>query len=375
MAELVALDLPAGDGFVSALLRVWEKGDAALPIDPRLPPPAVGRLLDVLAPSRMIDEGGIRSRAGGRPVEPGDALVVATSGTTGAPKGVVLTAAAVEASARSTSARLAVDADRDRWLACLPLAHIGGLAVVTRALVIGTPLTVLPGFDARQVEEEARRGATLVSLVVTALRRTDVSGFRTVLVGGSAPPETLPSQAVVTYGMTETGSGVVYDGQPLAGVDIRIGSGDLGAPGEILVRGPMLLRTYRDGTDPKLPGGWLPTGDAGALDRDGVLSVFGRMDDAIVTGGEKVWPSALEEILVTHPGVDQVAVGKRPDPEWGERVVAWVVPADPSTPPTLGELRELAASRLSPWSAPRQMVTVSRLPRTATGKIRRDALT
>jgi o-succinylbenzoate---CoA ligase len=374
VAELVALDLPAGDAFVSALLGAWDRGDAVLPIDPRLPPPAVARLLATMAPTQLVDATGRSPVGGGRPVEPGDSLVVATSGTTGEPKGVILTTEAVESSARATSARLEVDADCDRWLACLPLAHIGGLAVVTRALITGTPLTVLPGFDARTVEEEAARGSTLVSLVATALGRTDVSGFRTVLVGGSAPPEVLPPQAVVTYGMTETGSGVVYDGRPLDGVEIRIGDGELGAPGEILVRGATLLRCYRDGTDPKVSGGWLPTGDAGAWQPDGSLVVLGRMDDVIVTGGEKVWPSALEEVLHTHPGVDQVAVGKRADPEWGQRVVAWVVPVDPAAPPTIDELRELAASRLAPWAAPRQVVTVDHLPRTASGKIRRDAL-
>jgi o-succinylbenzoate---CoA ligase len=373
VAELVALDLPGGEAFVSALLRVWDEGDAAFPLDPRLPPPTVERMVEALAPSRIVDRAGTTRRAG-RPVETGDALVVATSGTTGDPKGVVLTTEAVEASARSTSARLGVDPGRDRWLACLPLAHVGGLSVVTRSLVTGTPVTVLPGFDAAQVEEEARRGATLVSLVATAVLRTDVSGFRTVLIGGSAPPESLPDQAVVTYGMTETGSGIVYDGRPLDGVEVRIGDGTTGAAGEILVRGPMLLRAYRDGTDPKLPGGWLPTGDSGTVSPDGTVTVLGRMDDAIVTGGEKVWPSAVEEVLHRHPGVGEAAVGKRPDPEWGERVVAWVVPSDPSSPPTLEALRQLVGSELSPWAAPREVVTVSGLPRTTGGKVKRSAL-
>jgi O-succinylbenzoic acid--CoA ligase len=246
--------------------------------------------------------------------------------------------------------------------------------VVTRALVTGTPCTVLGRFDPVEVERQARSGATLVSLVATALGRTDTSRFRTVLVGGGAPPRDLAPHVVTTYGMTETGSGVVYDGRPLDGVEVLIGDGAVGEVGEVLVRGPMLLRSYRDGSDPRLPGGWLPTGDSGRLEDDGAVTVFGRMAEVIITGGEKVWPVAVEEVLAGHPRVDQVAVWKRPDPEWGERVVAWVVPGDPSAPPGLEELRELAASRLSSWAAPRQMVVVAALPRTSSGKLRRAAL-
>ena len=375
MPELVALDLPAGDPFVAALCDAWDGGHAVLPIDPRLPKPAVARLVEAMAPTVVVDAGGRHRRPSGRPTEPGDALVVPTSGTAGEPKGVVLTHQAVRASALATSARLGVDAGSDRWLACLPLAHIGGLSVVTRSLVTGTPCTVVDRCEPADIEQQARSGASLVSLVATVLRRTDTSGFRRVLVGGAAPPEELPPRVVTTYGMTETGSGVVYDGRPLEGVEVRIGDAVVGAAGEVLVRGPMLLRAYRDDSVPTLPGGWLPTGDGGRLEADGTLRVFGRVAEVIVTGGEKVWPSAVEEVLVGHPGIGQVAVWKRPDPEWGERVVAWVVPDDRSAPPPLGELRELVASRLSPWAAPRQLVVVATLPRTDSGKVIRTALT
>ena len=374
MPELVALDLPAGDRFVAALRAAWDGGHAVLPIDPRLPRPAVARLVETLAPTVVVDAEGRHRRSSGRPTEPGDALVVPTSGTTGEPKGVVLTHHAVVASALATSARLEVDSGSDRWLACLPLAHIGGLSVVTRSVVTGTPCTVVDRCEPAEIERQGRSGATLVSLVATVLRRTDTSAFRRVLLGGAAPPEELPPQVVTTYGMTETGSGVVYDGRPLEGVEVRIGDSVVGAAGEVLVRGPMLLRAYRDGSDPTLPGGWLPTGDGGRLGSDGTLQVFGRMAEVIVTGGEKVWPSAVEEVLVDHPGIGQVAVWKRPDPEWGERVVAWVVPDDPAAPPPLGDLRELVASRLAPWAAPRQLVVVATLPRTDSGKVIRTAL-
>src|SRR3954452_4072347 len=180
--RLIPLPADPGPAFVDALRRAWDDGDAVLPVDPRLPRPAVESLLDAL----RIDE----------PVEDGDALVVATSGTTGAPKGVVLTHDAVRASAQATTARLAVDPSRDRWLACLPLAHVGGLSVITRALVTGTPLVVHDVFDAAAVERAALEGATLVSLVATALRRIDPSAFRAIVLGGAAPPAHVPDNTV-----------------------------------------------------------------------------------------------------------------------------------------------------------------------------------
>ena len=374
MGELVALDLPAGPGFVDALRRAWDDGDAVLPVDPRLPGAAAGRLLDALRPARIVTPDGVHVRADGIPTEPGDALVVATSGTTGEPKGVVHTRDSVVASAEMTSAALAVDPGRDRWVACLPLAHVGGLSVVTRSLVTGTPCTVLERFDPVAVEEEAHRGATLVSLVAAVLGRTDTTGYRSVLLGGAAPPAGLPANVVTTYGMTETGSGCVYDGRPLSGVELRIGDGSLGAEGEVLVRGPMLLRAYRDGTDPRIGDGWLPTGDSGRLEDDGTLVVFGRMAEVIVTGAEKVWPSPVEDVLAGHAGVAEVAVWKRPDPVWGERVVAWIVPEAGIPVPPLDELRDLVAARVAPWAAPRELVVVASLPRTAGGKVRRSAL-
>ncbi len=374
MPELVALDLAPGTEFVDAMRAAWEAGHAVLPLDQRLPPPAVTALLDALRPSRVVSPSGTVVRREGLPTEEGDALVVATSGSTGDPKGVVLTHASLAASSRASSERLGVDPARDRWVACLPLAHIGGLAVLVRSLWAGTPCTVLPRFDPEQVERLAADGATLVALVATALARLDASGYRKVLLGGSAPPVSLPDNVVTTYGMTETGSGVVYDGRPLDGVEVRVGAGGTGVTGEVFLRGPMLLRCYRDGTDPRRTGGWFPTGDAGVLSDDGTLVVHGRMAEMIVTGGEKVWPEPVERVLSSHPSVAAAAVGKRPDPEWGDRVVAWVVPHDPERPPTLAELREVVAAELAPWAAPRELVVVAHLPLTSSGKVRRSAL-
>lgn len=375
MSDVVALDLPPGEEFVHALQDAWEAGHAVLPLDVRLPRPAVQLLVDALNPTRIIGPDGVVERKTGIPGEPGDALVVATSGTSGQPKGVVLTHDAVAASAGLTSDALGVDPAIDQWVACLPVAHIGGLSVITRSLLTGTPYTVLPRFDADRVAELSRQGATLVSLVATALNRTDASAYRAVLLGGAAPPAGLPSNVVTTYGMTETGSGCVYDGRPLEGVEIRIGDGTLGAPGEILIRGPVLLRCYRDGTDPRLPGGWFPTGDGGQFTADGTLNVFGRMAEVIVTGGEKVWPVAVEQVLSRHPSVAEVAVWKRPDPTWGERVVAWVVVRPDAPEPDLAALHDLVVAELGPWAAPKEVVMVSRLPRTPGGKVQRRQLT
>ena len=365
--QLVALDLPGGPEFVDALRRVWDRGDAAFPVDQRLPGPAQHALLSAVAPSRVIDAtGDERAIDGGRPVEPGDALVVATSGATGEPKGVVLTHDAIAASAKATSARLGVG-DRDHWLACLPLAHIGGLAVVTRALVTGTRLTVLPRFERGEVEAAARQGATLVSLVATALARIDPTLFRTIVLGGAAPPVDRPPNTVATYGMTETGSGVVYDGLALDGVDVRV-DGD----GEIQLRGPMLLRSYRDGRDP-LTDGWFATGDLGRWLPDGRLHVDGRRSELIISGGENVWPEPVERALRSDPHVRDVAVLGTPDPEWGQIVTAYVVPSG-QVAPTLGDLRRTVKEVLPGYCAPRLLYVVDAIPRTALGKPRRTEL-
>jgi o-succinylbenzoate---CoA ligase len=344
----------SGAAFVEALQQAWDAEDAVLPLDPRLPAPARRAVLEAARPEE--------------PVEPGDALVIATSGTTGDPRLVVHTHTSVAASARATSAALQIDPHRDRWLACLPLVHVGGLSVVTRALVTGTPLVVHDHFDAAAVEEAARNSCTVTSLVPLTLARIDPSGFRAILIGGQAAPEDRPPHVVVTYGLTETGSGVVYDGRPIEGVEVRIAD-----DGEIHLRGPMLLRAYRDGHDPKDTDGWLPTGDLGRLHPDSTLHVDGRRGDLIITGGENVWPTAVERVLLLHPGVAEAAIVGLPDPEWGQRIVALVVSA-PGPPPTLDALRALVKEHLPAYAAPKDLELVPTLPRTASGKVRRDRL-
>lgn len=348
MPSLVAIEAGGHQRFVDALQAAWHKGDAVLPVDPRLPAPARTALVDALG--------------AGLPVEDGDAIVVSTSGSTGAPRGVVLTHGALASHAAAVAARLAVDPSADRWLACLPLSHMGGLGVVVRALLTGTPLVVRPSFD-------PSADATLVSLVPTLLDRADTSQFRVVLAGGGADWRPRQANVVHTYGMTETGGGIVYDGVPLDGLEVRSG-GD----GQLLVRGPTLLRCYRDGTDPKDGAGWLATGDLGRVGPDGRVTVLGRAGDLIVTGGENVWPADVEEALRSHPGVADVAVAGRPDPEWGVRVVAVVVPADPGSPPGLSDLRAWVKDRRPAFAAPRELVLVAEIPRGEGGKVARHRL-
>ncbi len=360
--RLVAIDRPAGPDFVVELQRIWQTGDAALPVDQRLPTAAKERLL---AQMRV-----------GEPVDDGDALVVATSGSTGTPKGVVLTHEAVEASARATSTRLGVTED-DHWLACLPLSHVGGLSVVTRALVTGTRLTVHPAFDADAVDAS---DATLVSLVSTALRRIHADRFRTIVLGGGRPPDDRPANTVTTYGMTETGSGVVYDGVALDGVEVRLapppvttGSdpGVTGGGGEILLRGAMLMRGYRDGSTSIDADGWLHTGDIGTWRADGRLHVVGRAGDLIITGGENVWPEAVEQVLALHPDVGEVMVRGVDDEEWGQVVEAVVVPSDPARPPDLDVLRAFVKQTEPAHLAPRRLRLLHALPRTSLVELRR----
>ena len=363
--RLVALAIGGGDRFVAELQQAWDSGDAVLPVDQRLPGAAQQSLIERMGASVVVDAAGRHRRRGGWDVETGDALVMATSGSSGEPKGAVLTHAAIEANAMATSSALAVDPSTDRWLACLPLAHVGGLAVVVRALLTDTPVEVHDGFDATAVEAAARQGATLTSLVPTALARTDPSAFRAILLGGSAMPAHWPANTVATYGMTETFSGVVYEGWPLDGVELRIRND------EVQLRCEMLLRCYRDGTDPRTDDGWYPTGDAGALSDEGQLSVFGRVDDMITTGAEKVWPVAVERILANLPNISEVAVVGRPDPDWGQAVTAVIVPTDHDQPPDLEALRDAIKEHLPAYCAPQALELVKELPQTPLGKTQR----
>jgi O-succinylbenzoic acid--CoA ligase len=361
--RLRALDLPPGEEFAAALAAAWDAGDAVLPVDPRLPPPARAALDAALRP--------------GDPVEPGTALCIATSGSTGRPKGVLLSHAALAASADATMQRLGATAD-DVWLSCLPWHHIGGLQVLLRSRRLGVPLVVHAGFD---VDAFAATPATLTALVPTQLHRlldagVDLTRFRAILLGGAAAPTTLLDRAraagarvVTTYGMSETAGGCVYDGVPLDGVEVRVEP-----DGRILLGGPVLMSGYRmrpDETAAALRDGWLRTEDVGTWDGRR-LTVHGRRDDIVVTGGENVVAGDVADVLSRHPAVVDVAVTGVPDIEWGQCVVAVVAATDP--PPTLAELRELVAKVMPAAAAPRSLVLVDEIPRLSSGKPDRRAI-
>jgi O-succinylbenzoic acid--CoA ligase len=378
--SLTAVCLPPAEA-AEAVRQAWEGGRAVVVVDPRSPLPERRRVLDAVRPTHVHDEGGRRPVDGGEPVVPEVAVVVATSGTTGEPKAVELTWAGLEASAGAVSAAVGAGAG-DRWLCCLPLSGVGGLSVVARSFVSGVPFWVAPRFDAEAV---AAASATLVSLVPTQLARAlaagvELAGFRRILVGGAPVAEELRrraeeggAQVTPTYGLSETWGGVVHDGRPLSVVAVRLGEAD-----EILLRGAVVMRGYRGRSDLTRrvldADGWLRTADVGAWDDHGRLRVVDRRDDLVITGGVNVSPTEVEAVLAAHPGVADIGVTGAPDPEWGQRVVAYVVPADPGRPPTLAELRAYAAERLPAPRLPRQVVLVESIPRTPGGKIRRRRL-
>ena len=351
-----------GPTMVDRIKKAWDDGDAIFPLDQRLPHAAQTNLLQVMQPTVMATENG-DSPLSGIPVETGDAVVLATSGTTGTPKGVVLTHEAITASAHATSHRLEVST-QDKWLACLPASHVGGLSVILRSLITNTPLIAVPHFSVDAYDNAAQDGATLVSLVSTALQRVNASKYRKIVLGGSKPPPIRPNNCVTTYGMTETGSGVVYDGIPLDGVEIEV------REGMIWLRCPMLMRAYRDGTQPFDAGGWYRTGDLGSFS-NGVLTVEGREGDLIITGGENVWPEQVEQILMSHPNITDACVAGVPDPEWGHAVHAWIVTTHNIS---LNAVRGHVKETLPAYCAPKEVHIVSAIPRTALGKPQRAQL-
>ncbi len=366
--ELVAIDMPACEQFVATIQEIWQKGDAFLPIDQRLPVVAREQLVKDLKVSSVIDEFGEKTKLdGGKPTADGDALVIATSGSTGPPKGVVHTHDSIKSATKMTGSRLECTAE-DHWLACISLAHAGGLSVIFRAQHFGSKLTIGQRPDRTTIEDALDKGANLTSLVPSALGAVDISRFKKVLLGGARPPEGLAPNTIVTYGLTETMGGVVYDGSPLDDVEVR-----LGVDSEIEIRSTSLLRCYRDGTDPKTSDGWLKTGDLGEIINQR-LSVSGRKDDLINTGGFKVWPITIENSIKEIEQVADVVVASTPDKKWGSAVTAWVVmhPDQPNL--TLKDIRRHVRSTLPDYCAPQILFIVNQIPRSSLGKVQMNYL-
>jgi O-succinylbenzoic acid--CoA ligase len=382
-APLVAT-LLAPTELAALVPALWDAGEAVLPLDPSAPPAAIDRMIEALRPTHLADRDGRRALPGGVPTRDDVVAVVATSGTTGEPKGAELTRTGAIEGARAYAAGLGAT-PADRWLGCLPMHHVAGLAVVPRSLYTGIPATVHDGFDVDAVARSpAAEGTTIVLVVATMLRRlldagAPLSRFRKVLVGaGPLAPDLRERCAergvdvVNTYGMTEAWGGVAFDGVPIPGVELAVA-----ADGEVLVRGSLVMAGYR--LRPDLTAevidrdGWYHTGDVGEL-RDGVLVLTDRLRDLVKTGGVTVSPTEVEQVLVRHPAVADVTVAGAPDPEWGERVVAFVVPADPSAPPSLDDLRAFARDRLAPAKLPRELRLLDAIPRSSSGKALRRAL-
>ena len=341
-------------------LRAALDGVAPLAVLPAGPPAAVETALTVLRPQE--------------PLEDGADLVVVTSGSTGGGRGVLLPSAAVRASGEATLRRLG---GPGTWLLALPVSAVAGLQVLCRSILGGTDPTVLAaGEPLAAAVARMPAGRRYTALVPTQLRRyldaepAALRAFDAVLVGGAATDAGLLAHArdegvavVTTYGMTETAGGCVYDGEPLDGVRVRVAEG-------VELAGPVLALGYRldpEGTSAAFDSGWFRTRDAGSLDDAGRLTVHGRLDDVVVTGGVNVAPQAVEGVLRQHPDVADAVVFGRPDDEWGQRVVAAVVPA-PGAQPDLASLRPWVAERLGAPAAPRELHRIAAVPTLHTGK-------
>ncbi|MDM4762403.1 AMP-binding protein [Galbitalea sp. SE-J8] len=344
-----------------------------------------------------LDGSGPAVFAGG---DPGDlparvpqrvALVVASSGSTGRPKRVALSADAVLASAAASDAALG---GPGQWLLALPTSYIAGVNVLVRSIAAGTTPVAMPaghfdaaGFaDAAALLVEPRRYTALVPaqlarLLAEPVGRAALARFAGVLVGGQATPPALLERAhdagiavVTTYGSSETSGGCVYDGVPFGTVDVRIEGADAAGRGELLLGGPVLAEGYlgdpartdaafveRDGRR------WYRTGDVGEIDAGGVVSVVGRRDDMIVSGGVNVFLGAVERVVRGLPGLGDAVVIGGAHPEWGAAPVV-VTAASVEPEATLARVRDAVAAELGRAAAPARVERIPAIPQLASGK-------
>ncbi len=389
-------------------------GALFVPLSPRLPPPELARHLEDADARKLTTGPGCKlTQPASSEAVPFDleaaAAIVYTSGTSGEPKGVVLSYRNLLATAVGAAFHVGT-LPSDRWLACLPLCHVGGLAILARSVLAGSAVVLHERFDPEAVAHALDRdGITLASFVPAMLEqvltlRGDTPPpptLRAALLGGAPAPAALLERAakagwplLPTYGLTEACSQVATlppgtplraDGgglRPLPGVELRIADEDgrpvpTGAIGEILVRGDTVTTGYwrrPEANQALLAGGWLHTGDLGALDEHGALRVVGRRDDRMITGGENVHPAEIETALLAHPDVADVGVGGVADPTYGQRVSAWIV-RRPGSAIDGATLDRFARARLAPYKVPRVWHFVSALPRNPGGKLLRRALT
>lgn len=418
--DVVALKGHPDTPLLVALHGIWKAGAVPFPMNPRWAPAEEARALELFSPRVvLLGEGmapvpgdreslslgevkGGQVRLGGLwpdsdplPVgrDPGGvpdgapAVHLLTSGTSGEPGAVTLTFGNLRASARGAGERLDLGPS-DRWLASLSLAHVGGLALVSRAALLGSSLLFAGAFRVGTFKDLLVRGSfTHASLVPTMLHQfLDLwgddripSSLRCLLIGGAPAEKALVERALsagfplsLTYGLTEASSQVATAppelvrvkpgtvGPPLPGLELRIS-----ADGEILVKGPVVapLRASDDE--------WLHTGDLGRMDEDGHLWITGRLSHRIISGGVNVDPAEVEAVLRGHPGVRDAAVVGIPDPEWGERVVAVLVPNSDGGV-VAEEIERLARVVLSPPKRPKEVRVVAALPRNPNGKVDRS---
>jgi O-succinylbenzoic acid--CoA ligase len=332
--------------------------------------------------------------------------IIYTSGTTGRPKGAMLTFGNHWWSALASALNLGVHAD-DRWLACLPLFHVGGLAIVLRGVIYGNSIIVHEAFDPAAVNRAIdNEGVTMVSVVSAMLRRMIEaragrpypSSLRCVLLGGGPAPRPLLESCaelgvpvMQTYGLTETASQfatlspedatrkIGSAGKPLFPNRLRVETGHgaalPGEVGEIVVHGPTVTSGYVSSGSAATPiqDGWFHTGDLGYVDEEGYLYVVARRDDLIISGGENIYPAEVEAVLLSHPGVEEAAVTGIPDARWGQVPVA-AIKLRQDAPLSADELRAFCAARLGRYKVPVEFRFVDSLPRNAAGKLLRAAL-
>jgi o-succinylbenzoate---CoA ligase len=407
--DRVAICAQNSAGFVVALHALMRLGVVVVPINQRLTPGEVDWQVRDSGARLMLRDGDLAdlAREGAESSTGPEALldsgefdlddwhsIVYTSGTTGRPKGAILTYGNHWWSAVGSALNLGLMPD-DRWLACLPLFHVGGLAILLRSVICGMTAVVQLRFDAADVNRAIdEQGVSIVSVVSTMLDRMLAqrheqrypSSLRCVLLGGGPAPLPLLERAiraqvpvVQTYGLTETASQLTTlapedairklgsAGKPLMGSQVRIE-----ADGEISVRGPTVSPGYLHQAE-RNELEWLSTGDLGYLDDDGYLYVQDRRDDLIVSGGENVYPAEVEAALLAHPQVAEAGVIGVPDAEWG-RTVAAVVALEAGQTATAEQLIAFVRERLAGYKVPRRIEFRDSLPRNAAGKLVRREL-